>query len=598
MSKLRKYGIISVLVLAVMMLIPMSALAADPISSFDALKNAFTNGGTYILESDITMASTATINSSKEVTLDLNGFTINSAHDIIVGDGTTAGSLTLKNSKPGADGIIFKGTQNSASISVYGDYSTPVDSRKEIKSVLTVHDGVKISSEGYYCIYVKGKGATLDILGGEITSCLDLNSGAVLGNGKPESGGTVINISGGKLTGGNDSGIALYHPQEGTLTISGGTLSGYDGVQLKRGTLNMTGGSIISTGEKPSVIVPNSSGSEVTGAAVSLITNSGYTGEIKLNISGNAKLTAGGSYAIWEATSLGDSAHTSSVEISGGTFKGTPAAMYYENWANANMTTKSITGGTYSSNPTDYVADGYIVIKNGDNYSVGKTSEASTLPEGTPDTVEAATATEPTEVATAADMISSDNATITDTDLEVKDGAVVVKETVATAAAEKAIETAGLNEEVQSVITLPVFACTVSPDKIAAVSLSLLGSDLKAATAGAVKVLKIFGSTSGKFFTFQSDATKVADGEFALQSDSSAYLASGDAIDADKTYKLVLFIKDNGDFDLNDTPGTVVDPAAIVETTAGSHSSSGCNVGFAGLLLMAAVPMIVWRKKQ
>lgn len=598
MSKLRKYGIISVLVLAVMMLIPMSALAAVEVGTFQDLLYALENKAPDIILID-NFDSNDEVIINYNVTLDLNGFTINSAHDIIVGDGTTAGSLTLKNSKPGADGIIFKGTQNSASISVYGDYSTPVDSRKEIKSVLTVHDGVKISSEGYYCIYVKGKGATLDILGGEITSCLDLDSGAVLGNGKPESGGTVINISGGKLTGGNDrGGIALYHPQEGTLTISGGTLSGYDGVQLKRGTLNMTGGSIISTGEKPSVIEPNSNGSEVTGAAVSLITNSGYTGEIKLNISGNAKLTAGGSYAIWEATSLGDSAHTSSVEISGGTFKGTPAAMYYENWANANMTTKSITGGAYSSDPSAYVADGYDAIKNGDKYIVSKKTVEPVLPEGTPETVEPTTAGELTVVEATTDMITSDSAAITADDLEIKDGVVVAKETVVKAAAEKAIESAGLNVEVESVVPLPVFACTVSPDKIAAVSFSFQGSELKAATAGAVKVLKILGSDDGKFFTFQSEAANVDDGEFALQSDSGDFMASTDAIDANETYTLILFIKDNGDFDLNDTPGTVVDPAAIVETTAGSHSSSGCNVGFAGLLLMAAVPMIVWRKKQ
>lgn len=282
------------------------------------------------------------------------------------------------------------------------------------------------------------------------------------------------------------------------------------------------------------------------------------------------------------------------MNIANGTFIGKAGALNFVKYALG----KVLKGGAYSSDPSAYVADGYDAIKNGDKYIVSKKTVEPVLPEGTPETVEPTTAGELTVVEATTDMITSDSAAITADDLEIKDGVVVAKETVVKAAAEKAIESAGLNVEVESVVPLPVFACTVSPDKIAAVSFSFQGSELKAATAGAVKVLKILGSDDGKFFTFQSEAANVDDGEFALQSDSGDFMASTDAIDANETYTLILFIKDNGDFDLNDTPGTVVDPAAIVETTAGSHSSSGCNVGFAGLLLMAAVPMIVWRKKQ
>jgi len=65
MTKFRKYGIVLALVFAVMMLVPMSALATtNEISDFAGLKSAFDNGGTYILNNNITM--TSAITSSKK----------------------------------------------------------------------------------------------------------------------------------------------------------------------------------------------------------------------------------------------------------------------------------------------------------------------------------------------------------------------------------------------------------------------------------------------------------------------------------------------------------------------------------------------------
>ena len=482
-------------------------------------------------------------------------------------------------------------------------------SNTPIKSTLTVNNGAVISATTYWVfgIFIYGNGATLNFNDGKIEMS-GAWSAAIAGSGVSTNGGTSININGGDIKNTNsdqDSG-AIYHPQSGTLTISGGNIEGQDGIQMKAGAIIMTGGSVIATGAGVAKPVHKGSASSKVGAALSLVSAAYPGGKINATISGTAKLQDANGWAIRACTTSGDLA-LDKLTISGGTFIGKSDAIQLDDAVK--VTNYTITGGTYSSDPTEYIAEGYIAIKNGDEYLVAKKTEnAPALPEGTPATVEPTKVAEPAEVTKVVEIISSDKATIASTDLEVKNGAVVVKETVAKAAAAKAIETAGLKEEVKSVTPLPVFAGAVSEDKIAAVSLPFKGSELKATTAGAVRILKILGSANGKFFTFQSDASKAADGEFALQSGSSAYLASGDAIDASKNYTLVLFIKDNGDFDLNSTKGTIVDPAAIVETTTastpddggstGSHSSGGgCNAGFAGLLLLVAAPMI-WRRKK
>jgi len=596
MSKLRKYGIISVLVLAVMMLIPMSALAAVEVGTFKELKDALGKKAPDIILKGNFDSKNEVITIDYNVTLDLNGKTL-----------TITGKIDNKDNRIKVqDGAVLTINDSSGGGKIKGEfgYCIQITDAKVVLNAGTIEAadyGVFISKNG-----------KIDVNGGIIKATHEAGYGisgnGSLNNGEPDYGDTVININGGSVIGGDKidpgepkaSGAGIYHPQKGTLNISGGEISGYTGIQMKSGTLNMTGGMISSNGAMPNP-VPNYNGATAIGAALSIISTSGYYGDMSVNISGTSKLeaTGEGSYAIYE--NIVDETHPPKpltelkhLNIANGTFIGKAGALNFVEYALG----KVLKGGAYSSNPSDYVADGYDAIKNGDKYIVSKKTVEPVLPEGTPETVEPTTAGELTVVEATTDMITSESAAITADDLEIKDGVVVAKETVVKAAAEKAIESAGLNVEVESVVPLPVFACTVSPDKIAAVSFSFQGSELKAATAGAVKVLKILGSDDGKFFTFQSEAANVDDGEFALQSDSGDFMASTDAIDANETYTLILFIKDNGDFDLNDTPGTVVDPAAIVETTAGSHSSSGCNVGFAGLLLMAAVPMIVWRKKQ
>ncbi len=612
---------------------PSSAFAVDVATSADFVTN-FIAGGEIKLTSDITLS--ASVTTTKSVVLDLNGHTLDTTPGvwgkgvrIKVGNGTFAGNLEIKNSVPEKGSITFRSTTHDGdgSINVFGNCAYAAD-RPEIKSTLTINKGVKILSEGYYCIVVWGKGATLNVKGGEITSYKDNGSAPVLGNGSVNSatninyGGTVINISGGVLKGG-DVGVAIYHPQNGTLNITGGELYGGDGVQFKAGTFNMSAGTITTTGKKPEKLNDNSNGSVDTGAAISFVSNKNYAGNMKLNISGTAKLISSASHAIWEDTSVGNTLQTVSVNISGGNFSGTVAGsadvMYFKN--RANISDFAVTGGTYNSDPKEYVKSGYVATKNGDVYIV--TSEKKPVepmfPDNTPVVIPEKTFV--TSVNMSLEPASKDEAikeattkvaeTFTDrgiapSDLTVNEtGKVVAKPELV----EKAIKSVTLPKNevlVTGTITpLPILRAELSNDKVAAIAFEVSAQDLKAKKAGDVKLFKVLSSTKGEFFKFVDTPASVDDAMFALQPSSvdvaNRYFLSADAaIETGKSYILTMFIKDNGKFDLNKDEGLVADPAELIETktvTPSSGSSSGCNAGFAALALLAVVPVIYRRKK-
>ena len=141
------------------------------------------------------------------------------------------------------------------------------------------------------------------------------NTFAIAGNGTAGKGGYTINITGGKISSGNAP--AVYHPNEGTVNISGGTITGATAVYQKSGTLNITGGTLAGKGNQKDYTY-NGNGANATGDAL-VVDNCGYPGgapETAITggvfISDNA--SAVGSYAYGE----GNEAETGFIE--GGVF--------------------------------------------------------------------------------------------------------------------------------------------------------------------------------------------------------------------------------------------------------------------------------------
>ena len=155
----------------------------------------------------------------------------------------------------------------------------------------------------------------------------------------------------------------------------------------------MTGGVIKATGAKPEEYPDSSNGSVVTACAISLISNKSYTGDINVNISGKAELESTKACAVFSKITVGDN-KVNKIEISGGSFRGGDQALLLEDAENIDI---SLTGGSYSSDPSAYVAnrETYVIVEKDGLFTVkGKAAPIVTpvepkLPDGTSDDVKA-----------------------------------------------------------------------------------------------------------------------------------------------------------------------------------------------------------------
>jgi hypothetical protein len=207
---------------------------------------------------------------------------------------------------------------------------------------------------------------------------------AISGNGTRH--GTEITIDKGTFTSSNPSGgSALYHPQDGTLTINGGTFTGYQsGVELRSGTLTINGGTFESTADIFKTI-HNDNGTTTTGAGLVIAQHT--TGKvIKATIKGglyksassryeydstsetyntNSKLGDGYAFCVIKQQSHSkDSEHgTVTVSVEDGTFE---KAIYSDETTQA-----MVKGGLFKVAPvSEYLVSGYSVSStaNSDGY--------------------------------------------------------------------------------------------------------------------------------------------------------------------------------------------------------------------------------------
>ena len=223
-------------------------------------------GSTVVLLKDCSESGRAP-EVTKNVTLDLNGKNLTFSY-ITASKG---GNLTIKDSGTGGTyngtganysvyvkrGGIFNlesgkltnsstasGTSNVVVRVEGGTATTPAASTANI-------NGGKIESKGTP-VFVRDPGATVNVSGGDLVGS---GLACIAGNGTKGMGGTTINISGGTLTANpydaTSAACGIYHPNEGTLTITGGTINVNNGVGvlMRGGEMTMTGGEINATGD-------------------------------------------------------------------------------------------------------------------------------------------------------------------------------------------------------------------------------------------------------------------------------------------------------------------------------------------------------------
>ncbi|MCD8006713.1 MAG: leucine-rich repeat protein [Oscillospiraceae bacterium] len=331
---------------------------------------------TITLTADTTESASITVASSQNIVLDLNGKTVDmNSHNLFVEGTLTIQDSTASTSGPtvnsdysvtytsgkitstvttvyvrkGGTATLASGTVESTTniaFSAEGDTTGTTS----IVSTVNVTGGYAVSVEG--AILVKGKGATANISGGVLTAS---DNAVVAGNGTNSGttnyGGTSITISGGTLIGHiTTSGYVacgIYHPQSGTLTISGGTIyaDGGCGILMRGGTLTMTGGTIIATGDSTTTGKVGDSRVVVSDSGIVYDYDSGYydVANVSVSLSGSVSVTAAAS-AISVVDTSG-SASSTAVTVSGGTYTNSD--------------------GSADTSVSSYVADGLTVDESG-----------------------------------------------------------------------------------------------------------------------------------------------------------------------------------------------------------------------------------------
>ncbi len=256
-------------------------------------------------------------------TLDLGGFTITSKGEgkdaIVLEDEST---VTIKNGTIKNEGedcaiLIQKGTvilKDNITLSnkegaKYGTVQVGYKSGNT-SGHLKIEDGAKINGG-----VTVSQSSSVEMTGGEIVNPKGF---AISGNGS-NTGNTTITVKGGTLE--SKSSAAIYHPQQGTLNVSGGILKGaLFGIVARRGTVNVTGGKITASGTgTASVGDATEEGAKVelpAGTAIVLDNKStGYGDDVKARVTGG-EFEATNDTAI---VSLEDTDH-SDFEILGGAY--------------------------------------------------------------------------------------------------------------------------------------------------------------------------------------------------------------------------------------------------------------------------------------
>ena len=359
--KFRRKGVIALTAALCVALFASATMAATTVSTLEELKAASTlneTGTEITLNQDITVTQRIAI--EDDIVLNLAGFTIdtNIVDDSAIFRVQSGAEMTINDS--GGKGKI---AGNQTAIDVSGN-NTPGGGA--INSKLIINGGTLTASS--WVIVPRGKAATIELNNGTIQA--EDGGYGISGNGvvdeEVDNGGTVITINGGKVIGGAGQSIeegsnvapaGIYHPQNGTLTVNGGKISGYMGIQMKSGTLNITGGTITANGDMPTPL-PSHNGATRVGAAISLITCYAYSGNISASISGDAVIQATGtdSYAIYEeiiedSNGSSNASKVSDITISGGTLKGVAGTFSVKNASVADVV--KITGGSFGSDVSE-----------------------------------------------------------------------------------------------------------------------------------------------------------------------------------------------------------------------------------------------------
>lgn len=332
--------------------------------------NAAQENDTILVLSDTDITATGLdIPSNKVVTLDLNGHEVKAANTNN-GNIQVQGKLILKDSTDKNKTGEGQGKITTSSIYAYGTVDKVLVCALNGEFVMEsglIDAATNITdnkNKGQFAVGVQNESqkASVTINGGKIKA----GWYAIAGNGSCATYDGDITVNGGILESTAD--YAIYHPQAGTTTINGGVIYGQSGgIAINRGTLVVNDGMITSKG-----IGSTGSWGDGTGNLnnAAIHANAKY-GDVSVSIKNGKVIAEGNAVTIDQGTG-----HNATVAISGGTFS-SDVSQYCEK----NYYTEKNDDNTYSVKSTKDVA----VAQIGDTYYRTLTDAYAALPRGTAD---------------------------------------------------------------------------------------------------------------------------------------------------------------------------------------------------------------------
>ena len=360
---------------SILLLIPIITFASDNTAfmignkAYDNLADAIANANST---DTIDMYSSAnleeTININKTVNINLNGNNITAPHASFLVQGGSlniTGKGTIKENEPfyGAIRVIGNTTNTNEKYS-------------------TLNIGKDVSLEGWAGVFIthnsnKSYGVSVSI-DGTIKAVSDTKGDTgigvyVNGNIKHEDNHPVINITdNAKIT---SNGTGLYIAGYSTFNIKDAYIEGIEsGIGIKSGKLNIDGATVVCTGEDTTPTEGYNNGVKSSGTAIQIESNNGYAGNMEIDISsGNIK--SKNSSVIYEYIGNGTNTQVKSISISGGNFTSEANKNVFLLSNSFKSTHPSfISGGKYSSNPSDYLKSGYSASFDNGVYNVSKSA--------------------------------------------------------------------------------------------------------------------------------------------------------------------------------------------------------------------------------
>lgn len=306
-----------------------SVSASESITTYEQLKNAIANasdGAKIVLDGDIT--GKVTIPKGKNITLDLNGHTIEATGTVI----DNAGTLTVTDSKK--SGKII--STNNVAVFVESGSSTTIDyaditaqecaiaTGTAVGSTITINDGVFTSKDN---AVVSGNGTARPGDPNEIT----INNGTF--NGEIQTRGYVA--------------CGIYSPWNDKITINNGTfnITGGAGIVARAGSVTVNGGTFNTTGNA-----------------------TGKVGDSRVVVPCSALVfDSAAGYPAMDAQST--------IKVSGGTFQsatGVEAITVVRPENDTDNTNKrvAVSNGTFSTNPSEYCENGDDIVNNNGVFTV------------------------------------------------------------------------------------------------------------------------------------------------------------------------------------------------------------------------------------